>query len=443
MKKILLVIAALPLIIYSQQKEKIILDLNRAIEFALEKNAEIKIAQLEVEKSKEKLKEALSGLYPKLDLSAQYQRFIKKPVIFLPPGTPFSPGNKPGILEIGSNNSYNGTASLSLPLFAWSLYESIGLASNSLDLSNESYRNTKNQIIGNVKKSFLSVLLSREMKNLMELSLKNAEENFENVKRLNKAGTLSDYDVLRAEVQVENLKPVVLQMENNYKLSLEALKVAIGFDAKEEIEVVGELEFEEPYKIPTEEEVIDELLKTNPQLSILENQVKLYEKMVSLEKSSYLPTLAGFGSYQYQTQANDFNFSEYRWVKTFVVGLQIQLPVFNGFKTQARVSQAEISLSQAKEQKKNLTETIKTQALSILYRIQQALKRIEGQNKTVKQAEEGYNIAKRRLENGLATQLEVNDAELALRQARINRLQAIYDLKVAEAELYTLIVPNE
>ncbi|MEJ5352206.1 MAG: TolC family protein [Melioribacteraceae bacterium] len=442
MKKLILFLFSFAIILSAQPREKIVLDLNRAIEFALDKNSDIKVAQMEVEKSKEKLREALSGLYPKLDLSAQYQRYIKKPVIFLPPGTPFSPGNKPGILEIGSDNSYNGSASLSVPLFAWSLYESIGVASNSLDLSTESYRNTKVQIIGNVKKSFLAVLLSREMKNLMELSLKNAEDNFENIKRLNKAGTLSDYDVLRAEVQVENLKPTVLQMENNYKLSLEALKVAIGLNASEEIEVVGELNFEEPYQLPSEEEIINELLKTNPQLSILEQQVKLYEKMVSLEKSSYLPTLAGFGSYQYQTQANDFNFSEYRWVKTFVVGLQIQLPVFNGFKTQSRVSQAEISLSQAKEQKRNLTEAIKTQALSILYRLQQALKRIEGQTKTVKQAEEGYNIAKRRLENGLATQLEVNDAELALRQARINRLQAIYDLKVAEAELNTVLGKN-
>ncbi|MEG8946869.1 TolC family protein [Rosettibacter firmus] len=442
MKKLILFMAIIPPLLFSQQKEKIVLDLNRAIEFALERNSEIKVAQLEVDKSKQQLREALSGLYPKIDLSAQYQRYIKKPVIFLPPGTPFNPGNRPGILEIGSDNSYNGTASLSIPLFSWTLYESIGIATSSLDLANESYKNTKNQIIGNVQKSFLTVLLSREMKNLMELSLKNAEDNFENVKRLNKAGTLSDYDVLRAEVQVENLKPVVLQMENNYKLSLEALKVAIGLEAEEEIEVVGELNFEEPYKIPSEDEVINELLKTNPQLAILENQVKLYEKMLSLEKSSYLPTLAGFGSYQYQTQANDFKFSEYRWVKTFVVGFQIQLPVFNGFKTQARVSQAEISLNQVKEQKKNLTEAIKTQALSILYRVQQALKRIEGQNKTVKQAEEGYNIAKRRLENGLATQLEVNDAELALRQARINRLQAIYDFKVAEAELNTILGKN-
>ena len=80
-------------------------------------------------------------------------------------------------------------------------------------------------------------------------------------------------------------------------------------------------------------------------------------------------------------------------------------------------------------------DILKTQALSVLYRIEQAVKRIEGQNKTVSQATEGFEIAKRRLNNSLATQLEVNDAELALRQAKLNRLQAIYDLKIAEADL--------
>jgi outer membrane protein TolC len=126
-----------------------------------------------------------------------------------------------------------------------------------------------------------------------------------------------------------------------------------------------------------------------------------------------------------------------------VVGLQLQIPIFNGFKTQSRVSQAEIGLNQAVEQKRNFTEAIKTQALSVLYRVEQAVKRIEGQNKTVRTAQEGYEIAKRRLENNLGTQLEVNDAELALRQAKLNRLQAIYDFKVAEADLETVLGRNK
>ncbi|AFH50556.1 Outer membrane protein [Ignavibacterium album JCM 16511] len=433
MKKIFVFLVAFSLSMFGQSNQ-LTLTMDEAINLALEKNSELKIAKMEVDKSEQKLREARSGLFPKLDLNGQYQRYIDKPVIFLPPGSPLG-----RTLVIGSDNSYLAAAQLSLPLFALPLYEGIGLASDALAIAEQNYLSVKNKIVGEVKKSFLAVILTRETKDVMKQSLKNAEDNFENIKRLNAAGTLSDYDVLRAEVQVENLKPIVLQMENNYKLSLEALKVTIGLDANQNIDVVGDMEFDESYKLPTEQEVIEELLKNNPQLAILDKQVQLNDRNVSLEQAAYFPSLAGFGNYQYQTQANDFKFSDYNWVKTFVLGLQLQVPIFNGFKTQARVSQAEIGLNQSVEQKRNLTEAIKTQALSVLYRVQQALIRIQGQNKTVRTAQEGYEIAKRRLENNVGTQLEVNDAELALRQAKLNRLQAIYDFKVAEADLETVL----
>jgi outer membrane protein TolC len=68
------------------------------------------------------------------------------------------------------------------------------------------------------------------------------------------------------------------------------------------------------------------------------------------------------------------------------------------------------------------------------------IKELRDRNKTERQATEGYEIAKRRLENNLAyTSIILNDAELALRQSKLNRLQAIYDYKVAEAELENVL----
>jgi outer membrane protein TolC len=435
MKKMLLILAVFCSLLLAQTEEKTILSLDEAINLAIEKNADLKIAELELNKSEEKLREARSGLFPKIDINGQYQRNIFKPVIFLPSGSPLGE-----TLEVGSDNSLTAAAQLSMPLFSWSLYKGIGLASDALAITQENYRSIKNKVVGDVKKAFLAVILTRETKNVMQQSLRNAEDNFENVKKLTNAGTLSDYDLLRAEVQVENLKPTVLQMENNYTLSLEALKVAIGLDANQNIDIVGDMEFTEPYQIPSKQDIIDELITNNPQIAILDNQVKLNDQNISLEESVHFPTLAAFAAYQYQTQANDvIKVLDYKFIKTFYVGLQLQIPIFNGFKTTSRVSQAEIGLSQSLEQKRNFTEAVKTQALSILYRIEQAVKRIEGQNKTVSQAAEGYEIAKRRLANNIAIQLEVNDAELALRQAKLNRLQAIYDLKVAEADLETVL----
>jgi len=419
--------------IYGQTANKLFLTINDAVLLAIEKNADIKISMLEVEKSEEKIIEAKSGLFPKVDITGQYQRYLEKPVIFLPPGSPLGT-----TLKIGADNSYNATATLTIPLLSFSLYDGISIANQSKSISIENLRITKNKVANEVKKAFYLALLLRETKDVMIQSLKNAEENFNNIKRLNEGGTLSDYDVLRAEVQYENLKPSVLQAENNFQLSLEALKVNIGLDASTDLDISGDL-----LKIENKELNIEEILKdvidNNPQLALIELQKNLYKKNIDLETSAYYPSLAGFGNYQYQAQADNFKFNDYNWVNTFVVGFQLQIPVFNGFKTNSRINQAEIGLSQINEQKRNYTELIKTQVLSIIYKMEQANKRILGQDKTVNQATEGYKIAARRLENNLTTQLELNDAELSLRQAKLNRLQAIYDYKVAESELENIL----
>jgi outer membrane protein TolC len=439
MKRIFLILFALANLIYGQTSEKLVLDIDTAVGMALTKNANISISKMEVKKSENKLREVRSGLFPKLDASVQYQRYIEKPVIFLPAGTPFSPPGQPGILEIGSDNSFIGAVGMSVPIFASGLYDGIGIASLGVELSEVNSKSMEVKTITDVKKAFLNVLIAREYKNVMQQSLQNALENFENVKELNKSGILSNYDLLRAEVGVENLKPLVLQAENNYELAKEGLKITIGINAEQKIDVIGEIDFSDSYQTPSAQDIIDQVMINNPQLNLVNKQLEITNKSISLERSAYIPTLAAFGSYQYQTQANDFKFANYNWVSTFVVGVQLQIPVFNGFKTSARIKQAEIASTQVDEQKKSLIEALKTQAQSVVYRIEQAVKRINGQMKTVQQAEEGYAIAKTRLENGVGTQLEINDAEMALRQAKLNKLQAIYDLKVAEADLQYLL----
>lgn len=432
MKKIILLVIILANFISAQENIQEI-DLEKAISIALDKNPEIKIAKLDIYKSEEKLRETKSGLYPNLDANGQYQRYIEKPVIFLPPGSPFGE-----VLEIGSDNSYVGSLSAKVPIFSLGLYDGISIASKSVELNSENFRFTEIRTVGDVKRLFYFVLLARENLDVINQSLQNALDQLEDVKRLNLQGVRSDYDLLRAEVQVENLKPRVIEAESNYEISKENLKVLIGLPSEQKINITGELEFAGHYELSVDQ-LLNEMLMNNPRLSILNKQEEITSKTISFEKSAYIPSLAAFGNYQYQTQANDFNFNNYRWVSTFVVGMQLQIPIFNGFKTASRVEQACIALDQVLEQKQWFTEALKTQLQNIIYRIEQNITRIESQDKNVEQAQTGYEIAKTRYENGLMTQLEVNDAELALRLSKLNKLQAIYDLRIAEAELQMIL----
>ncbi len=417
------------------------INLNQAVELALEQNKSLHISKLEVEKNYSKLIEARSNLLPKINASGQYTNNIKKPVIFLPAGTPFSQPGQPAIMEIGSDHSYSGTISASLPVFSYQIYIAMSMASTGINLAEETYRGTKFKTVADVKKAFYGVLFSREVKNLMQASLKNANDNLDNVRRMQKQGLVSEYDLIRAEVQVENIKPIALQAENNYELAKNSLKISLGIDAAENIEVEGELVYKQT-EYPDLSRTFSVLDQNNSDIKQIQYQTDITKSMINLERTGYLPTLAAFGNYQYQTQANDLNFKDYHWVNTQFVGLQLQIPIFNGWGTQAKIDQAKIAYQQSLDRQNLITETIKIQAQNTIYRIDQAKKRIEGQDKAISQAERGFGIAKSRYNNGIGTQLEVNDAELALTQSKVNYYQAVYEYNSAVAELEQLIGTN-
>ncbi len=436
-----LVVVVTTTVMLSQEQGVLKVNLQTAIDLALEQNKALHITKLEVDKSYSKLTEARSNLLPKLNASGQYTNNLKKPVIFLPPGTPFSRPGQPAILEIGSDHAYSGIISASLPLFSYQIYTGISMAATGVDYSEEAYRGTKFKTIADVKKSFYGVLLSREVKNLMIASLKNANDNLENVRKMQKQGLVSEYDLIRAEVQVENVKPIALQAENNYELAKNSLKIALGLNAEDDIEIEGELKFK-PNEIPNFTRTLNLLSQNNSDLKQLQYQVDIAKSMIRLEQAGHLPTLAAFGNYQYQTQANDLKFKDYHWVNTQFVGLQLQIPIFNGWSTQAKIDQAKISYQQMLDRQNLMTEALKIQAQNVIYRIEQAIKRIDGQDKAISQAERGFEIAKSRYSNGLGTQLEVNDAELALTQSKVNYFQAVYDYNSAVAELEQLLGTN-
>jgi len=159
------------------------------------------------------------------------------------------------------------------------------------------------------------------------------------------------------------------------------------------------------------------------------------EAFVLAERSNYLPTIAAFGNYQYQAAKSSFNLSTNDFLASSQVGLSFSWSLFQGLQTNARVQQAQVEVLKSEEQKTNVQRNLEIGLTATIGNLQAARKRIEAQERTVEQAERGYKIVTTRFLGNSATQLEVNDAQLALTQARVNRVQAIYDYLIATAEL--------
>lgn len=410
--------------------------LDDAIRAAVRSNHDLAAARFEVGRADARLREAWGYAMPSIDLTGQYTRAIKKPVFFFPNifDTTASKRGQVMAIEIGSTNSFIMSMTVSQVLFNAAVITGVGTAKIYSQAAREVYRAKEVETITAVRKAFYAVLLAAEVRAMLYSNLRNAEENVKNASILAAQGLISEYDKLRAEVGLANIRPEVIRAEGNYDLALNTLKATIGVPYSDTIEVVGSLEFA-PVVERTLPEATTAVIEANPSLAALRHQVEVNEAIATVERSNYLPSLAAFGNYQFQAQKNDLRISTRDFINSAQVGLALSLNVFNGFRTAARVEQAELDVRKTEEQIALTENALKTAVQSTLTSLRRARERVEAQERTVEQAEKGYRIATTRFKTGSGTQLEVNDAQLALTTAKTNRIQAIYDYLVASADL--------
>lgn len=424
--------------IAAQQVQNITLD--NAIQIALENNREINVSEYGVDAARSAVNEARGGFLPQINITGQYTRNILKPVIFLPSDGGFPGGNGGGgsnTIEVGYNNSYNLGINLDQPIYSRQLFKSYEAARQSERISETGLEQTENNVIAQTKRAFFTVLVSRELVTFTERRIQNAREQLEDARRQMQQGIVSEYDVLVAEVQLENLRPELIQAENDLELSKLDLKRILGIVEQDSIEVAGALVPDKPSPVPVHQNP-EHSLAGNFQLQLLNQQRELLETNIDIQQAVLFPTLSAFGNYQTQSQDDTFNFSDYQWVNTAAIGLNLQIPLFAGNTNRERITQSQIELRQAEEELQITEESLLTEYKSITSQIRQIIRRIEATERAVEQAERAYDIARSRFNQGLGTQIEINESELAYAQSQLNYLQAVYDYRIARTNLEEL-----
>ncbi len=421
------------IILAQNHNEVLVVTLKEAIDIALEKNWDVKLSEKDILRAEEQINEAYSNAFPRLEFNGRYVRNIKLPVLFLPSGTPFNETGKTQTLELGSDNAYDLTLSMNQVIYSQKVNTAIQVASEYSELSKTANRGTRNDLILNVKKAFYNVLLMQELLKVSQQGNEVAKANYENVEALYKQGVASEYDFLRAEVQLANTQPMLIQTANGLELAKNYLKNILAVDITRPIEVKGEFLFEE---IPSAfiESISYESIQEHPLVKQLEIQSSLLDKNITIQKADYFPTLAAFGSYSFQAQDNTFNFKDYLWAKSFMVGLNLSYTLFDGFGRGARIEQALIDKEKVDLTKRKVEEGLKIKIMQAKMSMEEAKKRINAQSKSLEQADKALKIAQTRYKSGVGTQLELIDTQAAMTIARTNYAQAIYDYLTAKAD---------
>lgn len=439
-----------------------VITLDDALKIALSENASVRVADMEIERTGYARKGTYASLFPQIDLTGSFQRTIKKQVMYMDmdmssimgggdeagagDGTSGGTGSEAGSgegapslggggIEVGRWNSYSAGVTAAMPIINAQLWKSIKLSAKDVELAVEKARSSRLDMVTQVKQAYYAVLLAKEALNVYKDVYDNAVRNFEQTRLRYNAQKASELDFTRAKSTVASAIPNVYNAESSVILALWQLKAVMGVDLDQNIDVagtIGDYASEMTYDQTLGDDISLEYNTTMRQLAIQAEQLAMN---IKIQKFAYIPTLSANFAFLETAMTNDFKFSNYRWTPYSYVGLSLNIPVFSGGKRLNAVRQAKVQANQLGIQMDDTERQLKIGIRQYLNTMETQIKSFSAAEEAVNTAAKAYGIAEKSYNVGRSTITELNDAQLALTQARLGVSQTVYEFVVAKSNL--------
>ncbi len=435
--------------------------LSTVARLAVDRNRDVLDARYEVGVAEGQVSEAWADVYPSLDLSSSYTRNVSPQVSFLPAQI-FDPAASEGDfipVQFGADNLWNLSVSAEQALIDPRVFVGVGAAARFRGLQEEALRGRSQQVVTRVRIAVYDLLLAQEEVRLTDNSIERVRKSLEETRAMQDVGLAEYYDVLRLEVELANLEPNLKRAENRRSAARRTIASEMALPPETLFDVAGELARIDLDRFDANSPANRDILTftgvdvgegtdvmafvssgavRRSDIRQLEITETLRETEVRVEQVDYLPSVSAFGTYGLAAQQNgmpDFFGTGLQRGSTKQVGLRVSFPIFSGFRREARIAQREMALRQARTQTEIAMDQAELQLRNLVDEVREARTRAGAQRLAVSQAGRGYEIASAQYREGLASQLELTDAEMALRQSEFNYAQAVYDYLAARARL--------
>jgi len=407
------------------------LTLDDAVALGLTNDETYLIAKEELERASGQIREAWSGALPRIDFTGRYTRNIEIPeiVVELPED---AGGNQ--TFKMGTDHNYSLALTLTQPLYlGGKVGGALRVARYYANYAKQRLVQAKHDVVYEIKEGFFVAKLAGDVVSVFENAIDAAELNYGNVKKLFDQGMASEFDLLRAEVELANLRPQLIRARNNSEIAKINLKNRLGISADEGIILSYEFDTNDVNENPDLESGLAYAVENHPAIMQQQYAVKSYDKVIGITKADRMPQLVLQSTFDYMSQTNTFSPPSDSWTRSWSASLVLSFPIFEGRAVSGRVMQARADYNQARFAERQIEENVLLAVRSAYASWQQAVASLRSQEKTIAQAEEGLRIANLRYQNGVGTQLEVLNAQTANTQAKVNYINAVYDYELAVA----------
>lgn len=338
-------------------------------------------------------------------------------------------------------DNYGIQVQVAKPLFlGFRLANALKIRELNLFLAKRRLLDQEQAIKATVIQSYYNLLLLQENIRLTKQLSEALQKRYEFMMANYRAGLVSDYDVLKIEVQYRNTLPSLQRLQTTYETARRQFSQLVGKD----VEPMGNLmeATNMTLSLTNEEEILKSVLSNN--LSIVQVQMsqKIQDYTYNIQQADRLPVVNSFFNLKYDYRVEKSGDTERKWIPSWTIGVSVSIPIdeWLPFSKNSAVLR-ETSLAQQKTDitLKTLEDQLTLQVKTLLAQIDDQKQIMEAQILNMRQAQRGLDMANERYRKGYMSSLDVTDAETSYSQAQVNYLQTIYDYVNSMVKLKQLL----
>jgi outer membrane protein TolC len=437
MKTIILLFSSLCVMLHvsAQEGPKTVhaFSLEECVSFAQKNNVQVKNALLQIEAQVQTNREIGAAALPTINSNIGGTDYTKIPTSLLPGQFFGQPAGTYIPVQFGTKFNANYGINFQQLLFDGQVFVALQARAASLEMQRNNAALTEENIKANIYKIYYQLSASKTQLNILDANIERLSKLAHDAEIMYKNGFAEKLDVDKVSVQLNNLQTEKLKANNSVAIGFMGLKMLMGMPVKDSLsltEVINEQSLNNDILVEN-----DFQYNVRKDFKYLGTLRKLTEYNVKRYQLSNLPTLNMSGAYSKNAQRTKFDFFEGgSWFTTQLVSLNLSLPIFNGFATDARIKRTKIELQQIENQMVGLKNTIDNEITQSKLNYMSSVATVQFQKKNMQLAENVYQQTKKKFEAGTGSNTEISAAQADLVSAQNNYMNALYTALIAKVD---------
>jgi len=403
------------------------ISLMESIDTALKNNDNVVMVQKKADAASAKVGQAFASYLPAINLQGNYSRNYQAPIRTVIMNTPLTLG----VDDVAAVKGWQASFTQNVFTFG-KLENALSIAMENAKTAREEYRKAKQNCIYDVTQSYYNYLKAIKMLRLQEESLEMAAAHLNQARKMFTVGMATRADILRSEVSVSKAKQGLIRARNSLEVAKASFNTAIGKSIDIEIRIddidLSERAYEKNFSYQS---MLKDAFSSRPDWKQIKGSVEISERSRGAAMAGWLPSVNLQGYYQWSNTDYDIDTLNYDARNWQVAGVA-SWSIFDGFLTQSKIKEAEANLLSSYANREMVRKGVELDVKQAFLNYSAAVEVLDTAKAGIKSARENHDIAEIRYKNGLATNIEVLDAQTSLTQAEIDLLSAQVDMELAK-----------